>query len=96
MRVQTRAEIHDAVVDLPSVREEVVIERLPMNTFVEGEAPRQREEDSVLVIPVLEEVTVVETRLMLREIVRVSKRRVSTSTVEAVVTYAWEHVRNAR
>ena len=60
------------------------MEHLPVNTVVEGDPPRIHEEDGVLVIPVLEEVVVLEKRLMLREVVRVTKRQVATSTSETV------------
>ena len=46
-----------------------------MNKFVEGAAPTPHYEDGVLVIPILEEVLVVEKRLLLKEEVRVTKRQ---------------------
>ena len=84
VRVSTRVEIHDQTVDTPFVREEVVVEHIPVNTVVEGDAPQIKEEGDVLIIPVLEEVVVVEKRLMLRELIRVSKRRTTTSAQETV------------
>jgi uncharacterized protein (TIGR02271 family) len=84
VRVSTRVEIHDQTIETPFVHEEVVVERVPVNTLVEGDAPQVTEEGDVLIIPVLEEVIVVEKRLMLRELVRVSKRRMTTSAQETV------------
>ena len=84
VRVSTRVEIHDQTVETPFVHEEVVVEHIPVNTIVEGDAPQVKEEGDVLIIPVLEEVVVVEKRLMLRELVRVSKRRTTTSAQETV------------
>ena len=60
------------------------MEHLPVNTVVKGDPPRIHEEDGVLVIPVLEEVVVLEKRLMLREVVRVTKRQVATAESETV------------
>jgi len=85
VRVNKRIESHEEVVDTPLVREEVVVERVPINTLVEGEAPAIRDEDGVLIIPLVEEVTVVEKRLLLREEVRVSRHRTTTSTPQTVV-----------
>ena len=51
----------------------VEVERVPIGRQV-AEAPPVREEGDTLVIPVLEEVLVVERRLMLREEVRVRLR----------------------
>lgn len=73
VRVTKVVREEEQVVDQPLLREEVVVERVPMERIVSGPmAPRQ--EGDVLVIPLVEEVLVVEKRLMLREEVRVSKR----------------------
>jgi uncharacterized protein (TIGR02271 family) len=84
VRVHTRVETHDEVVNAQLMREEVVLEHVAVNTPVEGDAPQMHEEDGVLVIPVLEEVAVIEKRLMLREVIRVSKRRTTTSAPQTV------------
>ncbi len=51
VHIDKRVETRDEVVNLPVVHEEVVVERVPMNTLVEGAPPAVREEDDVLVIP---------------------------------------------
>lgn len=61
-------------VDVPLARERVDVERVPVNRVVD-KAPEVRVEGDVTIIPVLEEVLVVEKRLMLREEVRLTKRR---------------------
>ena len=65
--------------------EDVVVERVPINRPVEGAPPEPREENGMLVIPVLEEIAVVEKRLVLREEVRVTCRS-TTTTDSRVVT----------
>ena len=50
-----------------------------------GPAPQIRTEDEVTIIPVLEEVLVVEKRLMLKREIRIRKRATS-ETVEIPVT----------
>jgi stress response protein YsnF len=59
-------------IDEPLVSEEVEVERVTINRPVD-EAPSIRHEGNTLVIPLLEEVLVVEKRLVLREEVRVRK-----------------------
>lgn len=84
VRVHKRTEAREEVVDTPVVHEEVVVERIPVDRPVEGAAPEPHEEDGALLIPVLEEVVVLETRLMLREIVKISRRRTTTSAPQTV------------
>jgi len=51
----------------------VSVERVPVGRPVEA-APPVREEDGVLIVPVLEERLVVTTQLILKEEVRITKR----------------------
>ena len=67
-RVDTRDEIAEAVLR----QEDVTVERVPMGLPVET-APSVREEDGVLIVPVLEEQLVVETRLVLKEEIRITR-----------------------
>ena len=86
VRVHKRVETREEVVDSPVTREEVVLEHIPINKFIEDhQTPSVREEDGVLIIPVVEEVLVVEKRLFLREEVRVVKHHTTTSTPQTVV-----------
>lgn len=85
VRVHKRVEAHEQVVDEPTIREEVTVERVAINKLVEGDPPEPREEDGVLIIPVLEEVLVVEKRLVLREELRVGRRRTTISNPQTVV-----------
>ena len=63
-----------------------------MNQFVpEGTSVEMRQEGDVLVIPVLEEVIVLQKRLMLKEEIRITKR--SQQTIEPqVVTLRREEI----
>ncbi len=65
----------DEVVDEPLIREEVEVERVPVNKIVDGPVDVRHEGD-VMIVPVLEEVLVVEKRLVLKEEVRITRRRV--------------------
>jgi uncharacterized protein (TIGR02271 family) len=83
--VGIRKVVHEReeTIDSPLLHDEVVVECIPVNRIVEGPIPVRSEEDS-LVIPLLEEVFVVEKRLLLKEEVRITKRRVETHTPHRV------------
>jgi uncharacterized protein (TIGR02271 family) len=75
-RVRIQKEVHsrEETVDEPTYVEEVNVVRVPVNKVLESPvAPRH--ENGTLIIPLMEEVLVVEKRLMLKEELRVSKRR---------------------
>ncbi|HKG14344.1 MAG TPA: DUF2382 domain-containing protein [Pyrinomonadaceae bacterium] len=74
VRVTKTVSEREELVDVPLVREEFDVERVPVNAFVDGPvAPRH--EGETLVVPVLEEVLVVEKRLVVREELRITRRR---------------------
>lgn len=85
VRVHKRVETREELVDEPTMREEVSVERLPVNQIISGEAPAARYEEGTLVIPILEEIIVVEKRLLLREEVRISKQRRAISNPQRIV-----------
>jgi uncharacterized protein (TIGR02271 family) len=62
------------VVDMPLMHEEAHIERVPVGQFVDA-VPGMREENGILIIPLVEEVIVMEKRLYVKEELRVSKSR---------------------
>jgi uncharacterized protein (TIGR02271 family) len=91
-RVETgRVRIHKSVQarevlvdDQPLLREEVIIERVPVNRVVEGPIPVRYEGDT-MILSLLEEVLVVETRLLLKEEVHMTTRRTETHAPERVM-----------
>ena len=74
--VRVRKEVfeEEAVVDEPLRGEEVTVERVKLNRVVE-EVESIRTEGDTTIIPLYEEVLVVEKRLVLAEELRVTKRR---------------------
>ncbi len=74
VRVTTHVEREERLVDEPGYVEEIEVTRTPLNQVVES-APEPRHEGDDLVIPILEEVLVVEKRLVVKEELRISKRR---------------------
>jgi len=72
--VQKKVESTDTVVDEALFEETCDVERVPINRILT--APLQsRYEGETLILPVMEEVLVVEKRLILREEVRITRRR---------------------
>ncbi len=83
VNVRKLVQEHTEQVDVPVLREEVQVERIAINQLVE-QMPAVRHENDVMIIPVVEEVLVVEKRLMLREEVRITKRQTTTSEPQQV------------
>ena len=83
VRVRKIVHEHEETVDPPLWREDVVIERVPINRVV-TEPLSVRTEGETLIIPLLEEVLVVEKRLLLKEEVRITKRRIDTHAPQRI------------
>jgi uncharacterized protein (TIGR02271 family) len=84
-RVRIRTVVDEKLVRVSEQleRDDVTIERVSVNREV-TEAPVIREENGVLIVPVLEEVVVVEKRLFLKEELHVHRNRRSDVVDEAV------------
>ena len=76
LRVHTRVDEVEETVRRAVERDELDVERVPVNRPLEAPVA-QRTEGEWLVIPVMEEVLVVRTQLMLKEELRVRTRRVT-------------------
>jgi uncharacterized protein (TIGR02271 family) len=74
VRVTKRIHEQEEVVDEPSYREEVEVERVAVNRIVDA-TEESRYEGNTLVIPLYEEAIVVQRRLVLREELRLTTRR---------------------
>jgi uncharacterized protein (TIGR02271 family) len=74
VRVTKTVHEHEEVVDEPLMREEYDVERVPIDEFVDGPVGPRREGET-LIVPVLEEVLVVEKRLVVREELRITRKR---------------------
>jgi uncharacterized protein (TIGR02271 family) len=85
VRVGTHTETVEELVRTVLEGEEADVVIVELDQMVSGAAPRIRTEDGVTIIPVLEEVLVVEKRLVLKREIRI--RKLSTSeTVEIPVS----------
>jgi len=88
--VRTRVEERDEIAEAALRQEDVTVERIPVGRPVEV-APQVREEDGVLIVPVLEERLVVTTELVLKEEIRITKKS-RTETVREPVRLRSERV----
>ena len=84
VRVHKTVAERTEVVDEPTFQEQIEVEHITVNQFV-AEPPPVRYEGDVMIVPLLEEVLVVEKRLVLREEIRVSKRREIVNKPQQVV-----------
>jgi uncharacterized protein (TIGR02271 family) len=67
----------EALVDEPSWHEEVTVTRVPVQRVVDGPIP-VRHEDDTMIVSIMEEVLVVEKRLLLKEELHIRKQRIET------------------
>jgi stress response protein YsnF len=91
VHVRTSVREEEQLIDRPVTAEELSVERVPVDRWVE--APVEvRQEDDVTIIPIHAEVVVVETRLKLVEEVRVRRRQTTTQAQERVLLRSEEAV----
>jgi uncharacterized protein (TIGR02271 family) len=93
VRLRTDVHEHEVVVDEQLLVEEVAVERVPVDRWVDGPVPVRQEGDTTIV-PVLEEVVVVEKRLKLIEEVRLTKRHSTRHTPQRLTVRRQEAVIN--
>lgn len=85
VRVNKRVETREKEIDATTTHEEVIVERVSINKLVENSSPKVRKERGVLIIPVVEEVAVIEKRLLLVEEVHISKQRTQKTQPHSVI-----------
>jgi uncharacterized protein (TIGR02271 family) len=84
VRVRTTTDIVEEIARATLDEDVVEVTRIPVGREV-NEAPAVRTEDGVVIVPVLEEVLVVEKRLVLREELHI-RRSVSRDDIEVPIT----------
>jgi uncharacterized protein (TIGR02271 family) len=72
--INKRVSQEDVIVDVPYVQEEINVERVPMNRYIDTPPPAMRQEGDTTIIPVLKEVVV--KRLVLVEELHITKKKV--------------------
>jgi uncharacterized protein (TIGR02271 family) len=73
VRIRKTVRTRRQTLDIPLKREEAVVRRVPVNRVVRGPVP-VRQQGSVTIVPVLEEVPVLTTQLVLKEELHIELR----------------------
>jgi uncharacterized protein (TIGR02271 family) len=86
VRVHKTVQEHQEQVDVELMSDTLDVERVPIGQFVDAAAlPVTRQEGDVMIVPVFEEVLVVEKRMRLVEEVRISRRQQARTANQNVV-----------
>ncbi len=91
VRVATVTRSHDQMVDETLTQERVEVERIPIGRMVDA-MPSVRQEGDVTIMPVVEELLVVERRLLLKEEVHIRRVRTTQQHRETVLLREQEAV----
>jgi len=83
VRLTKTVQEREVMVTEPFMQEDIQIERVPVNRWL-SEPASVRYEGDMMIIPVMEEVPVVEKRLRLKEELRVTKRQITSQRSEPV------------
>jgi len=83
VRLTKTVQEREVLVTQPVMQEDIQIERVPVYRWL-SEPATVRYEGDMMIIPVMEEVPVVEKRLRLKEELRVTKRQITTQRSEPV------------
>lgn len=84
VRLTKRVNQEEIWVDVPVAREELHVERVPINQYVDTAPEPVRYEGDTMIVPILKEEVVVQKRLVLVEEVRVTRRRIETNVPQQV------------
>jgi uncharacterized protein (TIGR02271 family) len=91
VRIKKIVHEREEVVDEPLMREEVQVKRVPINRIVDAPVP-VRHVGNTMIISLLEEVLVVEKRLMLKEELHITKGEIETYKPQRVMLRTEEAV----
>lgn len=85
-KVHIAKKVHEELkdIDIPSMHEEVEVERVAVNKHVDQAPPPVRYEGDKMIISVLKEEVVVQKRLVLVEELHVTKKQVETHQTEKI------------
>ena len=83
VRVNVVTREHQELVDIPLAREQVVVERVPIDKRIDA-VPAIREEGDTIIVPVVEEILIVERCLMLKEELHVKRVHTTEQHRESV------------
>jgi uncharacterized protein (TIGR02271 family) len=86
VRVKKSVSEHEQIIDEPLAREEVTVERVEINQIIESaDIPTTRHEGETMIVPILEEILIIEKCTVLKEEVRITRRRREVREPQKVV-----------
>lgn len=75
-RISKTVELHEETIDEPLMHDEITVERVAVNRVMDPDAlPGVRQDGDTMVVPIFEEVLVVEKRMLLKEELHVRRTR---------------------
>jgi len=83
VKVSKQVHEHEEVIDEPLRQEQVMVERHPIHQRVET-APSIRREGTTLIIPIVEEILVVEKKLFLKEEIHITIKQTEVRQPQTV------------
>ena len=83
VRVSKQVQEEAEAIELPTFSEEIEVQRVPVNRVVDGPVSVRHDGDT-MIIPLLEEVLVVEKQLVLKEELHITKRQTEDTHQEQV------------
>src|SRR3954468_4870961 len=83
VRVHTEVDVSDEAICEELTADHISVRRVPINRYVET-APGIRTEGELTIIPVLEEVLVVQTKLVLKEEIHIQRTVTTKNVTESV------------
>lgn len=83
VRITKTVREDETLVDEPFMREEVDVERHTINRYIDGPM-KVRHEGDTMIVPIVEEVLVIEKRLLLKEELHIRKRKVVERHAETI------------
>jgi uncharacterized protein (TIGR02271 family) len=83
VRIVKSVRTEEVHVDRPLASEQIDVQRVPINQFVQ-DVPQVRHDGDTTIVPIVEEVLVVEKRLMLKEELHLTRRRTVEQHTEVV------------
>jgi len=84
VRIHKRVQERVQVIDEPLAKDELAVKRVPIGRYVDA-PPSVRYEGDTTIVPILEEVLIVEKRLLLKEEVRITRQRLQHRSPQRVV-----------
>lgn len=89
VRIVKTVHAREQVVDEPLLQEELDVQRVPIHRVADGPVPIRYEGDT-MIVPLLEEVFVVEKRLMVKEELHITKHQKTVHRPERVIVRSEE------